>query len=349
MVSFSSRPSTDSTRAIVITSIQKPTPQVYEFLDQPGWSTIFVADLKTPAFPPPAGMDLLSVEAQRRDFGALAARLPWRHYARKNLGYIKAMRDGATVIFDTDDDNAPVAPWTPRPLDDIAAAPTHRARWINAYAYFGAEQVWPRGYPLEEIGACVAPTTMPADSSTVKVWQGLVEGDPDVDAVFRLTRPDGVRFHDRAPLVLPAGSYCPFNSQNTWWSREAFAYLYLPATVTFRFTDILRSLVAQRCFWAHGWQLGFQHVTAIQQRNAHNLLADFEDELPCYLLPAKIVRKLDALALNNDPAHNLRACYAALADEKWVGAGEIELVDAWLNALPVSAATSARHDSLATR
>ena len=315
---------------IVLTSIHPPTAQVEGLLRQPGWQTIFVADLKTPDFPIPEGLHRLSVEDQKAV--PLGAALPWNHYARKNLGYLHAMALGAARLFDTDDDNLPVEPWGPEPAGPPVLAAG--AKWINAYAHFGGGQVWPRGFPLERIGACEAPATRPAGDPTVAVWQGLVGGDPDVDAIFRLTRPDPVTFRDAPPLVLAAGSYCPFNSQNTLWSPRAFPYLYLPATVTFRFTDILRGLVAQRCFWAHGWSLGFQGATAWQERNPHDLLVDFRDELPCYLQAARVVQILDALPLGVQPAANLRACYGALAEAALVRREELPLVDLWLQALP---------------
>lgn len=318
---------------VVLTSIRRPTSQVAAFLRQSGWRTVFVADLKTPDFTSPPGLEYLSVDWQKSESDSMSLELPWRHYARKNVGYLHAIRSGAEMIFDTDDDNAPIDPWTPRPKSGYSVAAIGSNKWVNVYAHFGGDRVWPRGFPLEKIGDCAAPKTESTDDGDVMVWQGLVEGDPDVDAIFRLTRPGRVEFQTAAPIILPAGSYCPFNSQNTWWSRPAFAYLYLPATVTFRFTDILRGLVAQRCFWAHGWRMGFQRVTARQERNAHDLLADFADEMPCYLLPQRIVERLDALVLGDDPVFNLRTCYEALCENGWVKPEELNLVDRWLSAL----------------
>ena len=319
---------------VVVTSIRRPSAQVGAFLRQTGWQTTLVADLKTPRFRPPAGLAVLSVERQRRCWPRFASQLPWRHYARKNLGYLYAIKAGARCVFDTDDDNAPLEPWRPCPPGEtsvVAAVPG--SRWVNVYAHFGAKQVWPRGFPLEQIGRCGAPAVVAAGAEDVVVWQGLVEGDPDVDAIFRLTRCDPVTFQPASPLVLPSGSYCPFNSQNTWWTRLAFPYLYLPTTVTFRFTDILRSLVAQRCFWAHGWRLGFHGPTARQERNEHDLLVDFRDELPCYLETARIVSRLDALSLGQDAAENLRRCYAALVEPGWVRSAELPVLETWLTAV----------------
>lgn len=320
-------------RRIVITSIQRPTAQVHAFLKHSAWRTVFVADRKTPMFEPPDNLECLSAAEQQRCPWDIAKLLPWNHYARKNLGYLKAVHDGAGFIFDTDDDNAPIEPWTPRPPTEGLVASAGSPKWVNVYAHFGARQAWPRGYPLEHIGRCAAPATGPFNGGNVMVWQGMVDGDSDVDAIYRLTRPDPVEFHAAPALVLHAGSYCPFNSQNTLWNREAFPYLYLPATVTFRFTDILRGLVAQRCFWAHGWRLGFQQVTAHQARNPHNLMADFKDEIPCYLEASRVADLLDGLALGGNAADNLRDCYRALADRDLVAAPELPLLEAWLEAL----------------
>ena len=319
-----------------MTSIRPPTPQVEAFANQPGWETIYVADRKTPSFPSLAGLRFFSVLAQQNSGFEIAQVLPWDHYARKNLGYIQAIRQGSVCIFDTDDDNLPIEPWKPRPSSDQVLEVVSGKKWVNIYAYFSKDKTWPRGFPLEQIGCFEMSPTNPSKAGEVVVWQGLVAGDPDVDAIFRLTRPERVEFLPSPSVVLPAGSYCPFNSQNTLWEQPAFPYLYLPSTVSFRFTDILRGFVAQRCFWAHGWRLGFQAVTAIQERNPHDLLMDFQDELPCYLTASRVASILDKLELSDEATHNLRLCYEVLADDGIVQSQELTILDKWLADLHVS-------------
>ena len=41
--------------------------------------------------------------------------------------------------------------------------------------------------------------------------------------------------------------------------------MYLPTFVTFRFTDILRSYVAQPIMWNAGYRLGFTNATVTQK------------------------------------------------------------------------------------
>jgi hypothetical protein len=61
---------------------------------------------------------------------------------------------------------------------------------VNPYAYFGQPSIWPRGYPLSEIYRD-PPTEFEVVNASVSIQQGLANGDPDVDALFRLTRAKG--------------------------------------------------------------------------------------------------------------------------------------------------------------
>jgi hypothetical protein len=98
-------------------------------------------------------------------------------------------------------------------------------------------------------------------------------------------------------------------------------------------TDICRSFVAQRTAWAKGWSVLFHEPTVWQERNEHNLMRDFADEVPGYLHNAAICDALASLDLKPGVSHladNLRACYARLVERKWVGEPELELLDSWL-------------------
>ena len=98
-------------------------------------------------------------------------------------------------------------------------------------------------------------------------------------------------------------------------------------------TDIWRSFVAQRIAWANGWSILFHEATAWQERNPHDLMRDFGDELPGYLHNTHIVRELAALTiqpgLENIPA-GLRLCYGQLCDMKLIDSKELPLLEAWL-------------------
>jgi hypothetical protein len=101
-------------------------------------------------------------------------------------------------------------------------------------------------------------------------------------------------------------------------------------------TDIWRGFVAQRIAWANGWSLLFHSATVYQERNAHNLMRDFNDEISGYLNNRTIAERFEALALEpgteNIPG-NLRLCYRELEKLGLVQARELQLLDAWLSDL----------------
>ena len=133
--------------------------------------------------------------------------------------------------------------------------------------------------------------------------------------------------------MLGGGAWCPFNSQNTTWWADAFPLMYLPAHCSFRMTDIWRGFVAQRIAWENGWSILFHEPTVWQDRNEHNLMRDFEDEIPGYLLNRKIAEKLAKLHLVPGRDHmgeNLLICYRALIELGAVGPQELPLIEAWL-------------------
>jgi len=106
--------------------------------------------------------------------------------------------------------------------------------------------------------------------------------------------------------------------------------LYLPAFVKFRFTDILRGYVAQRGIWPMGLRLAFTSATVFQSRNAHNLISDFVDEIPCYTQTEGLIDLLDKAALSGNPDDDLHTLYEMLFRNGIVNAEELEVVNAWL-------------------
>ncbi|KAK0046095.1 glycosyltransferase STELLO1, partial [Biomphalaria pfeifferi] len=49
--------------------------------------------------------DFLSIERQKLLNFKITNSLPYKSYARKNLGYLYAILNGAKFIYETDDDN----------------------------------------------------------------------------------------------------------------------------------------------------------------------------------------------------------------------------------------------------
>ena len=321
-------------KAIVITSIAPPTEAVKELARMTPWQLFVVGDRKTPRDWQWRGVTYLSVTAQARMDYKIAGLLPWDHYARKMLGYLSAIASGASVLVDTDDDNIPKPDWEVLPFDGAYLTSAADQGFVNIYTWFSDQFIWPRGFPLNRIRkrqTVMKPSGLTAKSAQIGIWQGLADQDPDVDAIYRLTANTECWFKDRSPVALAAGTVCPFNSQNTAFKAPLFALLYLPAHVPFRFTDILRGLVAQPILWCAGYQLGFTRATVIQERNPHDLLKDFESEIPGYLWAEKIVEIVSgAVSSRSSLADNLLSAYETLHRRDIVAAGELDLVEAWL-------------------
>ncbi|MBU3682906.1 MAG: DUF288 domain-containing protein [Phycisphaerales bacterium] len=323
-----------SSTSIVITTIHHPTDAVRAFAALPGHRLVVVGDRKSPPGWACAGAEYLSVDDQLSRHGTFARLLPFNHYGRKMLGYVQAIEAGADVIVDTDDDNIPKEDWRFPPFDGTFDEVNAGQEYFNAYTLFTDQHIWPRGLPLDRIlRPSPAIATSPA-ACRVGVWQGLADEDPDVDAIYRLVVGEPCTFRERAPVVLAHGTLCPWNSQNTAIRRELFPLLYLPVTVTFRFTDILRSLVAQPIMAAAGFKLGFMHATVVQRRNPHDPMADFESEVPMYRHCRAAVELTRArVSPDRSVSDNLVTAYGALAEAGIVEQKELGIVEAWLDAL----------------
>lgn len=316
---------------LVITSITAPTTAVLAYAALPDWRVVLVGDRKGPRRVDDPRIEFLDLDRQGRLGLAYAAHCPENHYARKNIGYLYAIAQGAEVIAETDDDNLPLPGWGENlDFSPTAIRQATGGKFCNVYRHFTDEAVWPRGFPLREIlnpaGAAPGSETAPAE---VAVWQELADDDPDVDAIFRLTRGGRVTFRRAERFVLSPGVYCPFNSQNTFWRREAFAALFLPGRVSMRYCDILRGYVAQRLFWAQSLRLGFGPASVRQLRNAHDLMRDLADELTMYQEVEPVVTVLEALQPTGSMADQLVAAYAALAGAGLVTAAELAAAKAW--------------------
>lgn len=322
---------------LVITSIAEPTTGLRALAaaaQDSDFDFIVIGDEASPADFELDGCDFYGLARQHRlelDFERVC---PVRSYARKNIGYLLAMQRGAALIVETDDDTiAYDGFWQARERSQVVARVEERG-WVNVYRYFSDANIWPRGLPLGEARSPVpAHASLTLEEIVCPIQQGLVDDDPDVDAVYRLLLELPFRFEPGPSVALTAGAWCPFNSQNTAWWPEAFPLMYLPSYCSFRMTDIWRSFVAQRLAWANDWGVLFHEPTVSQNRNGHDLMRDFREEVPGYLENRSIceaLERLDLAAGAENLAGNMRVAYDCLVDGGWIDEKELNLLDAWL-------------------
>jgi hypothetical protein len=315
---------------VIITSIFPPTMAVKKFSQNTDWQLVVVADKKTPINWKLDNTQFISVAKQQKSNDPFIKAIPWNNYGRKMIGYLEAINGGADIIADTDDDNIPYDNWG-RNINFTGSFHTaSNLPYYNVYRYFSDKEIWPRGFPLRQIKSRKRPD-LSIKNRKVGIWQFLANGDPDVDAIYRLTCNQPVYFTKKPSVVLEQNTICPFNSQNTFTIKQFFPLLYMPAYVTIRFTDILRGLVAQPILWAAGYRLGFQTASVLQKRNTHDYLRDFLHEIPMYEHTEKVVEIGKSNAKKEKSVtQNLYAIYNELIKQKIVPQKELPLLLKWL-------------------
>lgn len=314
-------------KCVVITTINSPENNALRnFSKLKDYDLIIAGDSKSPI-----NYDLkcnyVSVDEQENNFPTFYNLIPFKHYARKNFGYLEAIKSGYELIAETDDDNYPYENWFTTPTQKMLQTVVS-PQYPNIYSYFTKSFVWPRGFPLREIAKKVENVYVKKEAQ-VLVWQGLVDGDPDVDAIHRLVFGKDINFEKNKVLVLEKDVVSAFNTQNTVWLKKAQYLMYLPFSVNFRYTDILRSFVAQFGIWALEGRLGFTSPTAVQKRNEHDLLLDFEDEVQMHLLFDTVMKTLKKCTLKGN-SNDLIVMYTALRKAGVVSSKEIIAVKEWV-------------------
>lgn len=319
-------------KTIVITSIFNPTEAVYAFSENADYQLIVVGDKKTPQNWHCNNVDYMSVQQQENSSYKLAKLLPYNHYCRKMLGYLKAIKNGTEYIVDTDDDNIPKDKWNFPKFEQKYDCTSENRGFINIYQLYTKQKIWARGLPLNLINKQFEiEKDLTAKNCKVGIWQGLADEDPDVDAIYRLTDDTPCYFDEREPVVLSKGTISPFNTQNTIIRKELFPLMYLPTFVTFRFTDILRGLVAQPIMWLYDYQLGFINATVIQKRNPHDYMKDFLSEIPMYQHCERVIELVSTSISKFDSIEtNLYNSYKSLLNENIVCEKEMITLEAWL-------------------
>jgi hypothetical protein len=337
----------------VVTTINPPSVQLRKLalLTRHAFGKTFViGDKKTPKpwYHPDIEFFSLEYQLSKGPFRNLAKALPISHYARKNLGYLYAMTEKSEWIFETDDDNLLEDSAIKIPRIEVSNLDTLLLNrgWVNVFDFLEienhnheSEKMWPRGFPLELIKTNDTSSKPIKHSKELKmttpIANGFVNGDPDVDAIFRLTRNLPIVFKNiTRELVLANDSWSPFNSQNTWWHKSVFPLLYLPVTTSFRVTDILRSYVAQSIVQKFSMGIRFYGPSAIQDRNYHSLSEDFQQEIPLYLNSIDMFEKITkSISQAANIYQALELAYKQLYLSGYVKNFELHILKIWIDSV----------------
>lgn len=323
--------------ALVITTISAPNKCLKLFANHCSKKSIdfiIVGDRKSPVDFSLKGADYLSISQQQNLDFALAKNAPLNHYSRKNIGYLKAIANKAEIVLETDDDNFPYPNFWKFKTSPLCKTQSVSCNgWINVYKLFTNQDVWARGFPLELIDSKQSASIFKTEKLFAPIHQGLADIDADVDAVYRLTGNQRIKFKKGVESAMGKNTWSPFNSQNTIWYKNVFELMYLPATCSSRLTDIWRSFVAQRICFENNWHVLFQSPTVYHKRNHHNLLKDFIEEYDGYRYNNKIMHGLQNVKLKTGEkniAANLLKCYEWFVKQKLLKKKELLLAECWI-------------------
>lgn len=318
---------------IVITSINEPTRAVVDFSKLNEVNVIVIGDKKSPIDYDCANVNFLNIGDQVNLNFSIIKHLPFNHYCRKMIGYLIALEEGADYIYDTDDDNIPSEDWYIPVSENVNKLIIGPKGFVNIYNYFTTRKIWPRGLPLNKINSTeqLEIVNIEESNDNIVIWQGLADKDPDVDAIYRFTIGEECVFEKKEPILLNSNVWSPFNSQNTIFRRDVVILMYLPATVSFRFTDILRSYVAVSILNCFNLKICFFSATVFQIRNFHDLYKDFDSEVVMYLNSEFIMLELAKIIDSNlSISENLLNAYRRLMEMGIVENSELELLNYWI-------------------
>lgn len=315
---------------IVITTIFPPSKAISEYVKL-GHHIIAIGDTRTPHSWSHKNSTFLSVEEQLKRFPKFAKQIPTKHYARKNIGYLLAIKT-ATECIETDDDNFPYS-FFPNFLPGKISVSSFSSstNFFNGYKYLlkGKGKIWSRGYPLRKIFEKEAIKKKKSIDS-YPLQQALVDRDSDFDAIYRLTDNTLVTFKKNHKFALERHTYAPINSQNTYWQKEAFLLMYLPCFVASRVTDIYRGYMAQRLLWEINRKALFLSPSVFQERNPHDYLHDFAQEIPLYLQTENLIEALESLKLTGSLENKMIQLYAALIKNGFLIEDEMPILKTWI-------------------
>jgi hypothetical protein len=274
---------------IVTTTINKPTIATLKFIDiavRDNWMFIIVGDTKTPheeyeklQSKHPSHVLYMHPDLQNELYSDISEALGWRTIQRRNVGFIHAYKKGADIMATVDDDNIPYDDWG---KNLYVNSEIDVDLWESENGYFdplsvsNRSDLWHRGYPIELIPTKNNVQYKGKVNRKVLVQADLWDGDPDIDAMCRLTKKPIVKYDDVAPYSSDQPS--PFNSQNTFLAREIIPY-YMVLPFVGRMDDIWISYMIQELFPK---SVIYNKASVYQNRNEQDLIRNLENEIIGY-------------------------------------------------------------------
>ncbi len=262
-----------------------------KFIEMGDWHIIIVGDKKTPH----GAYEQLPVtyihpDDQEKWYPELSEAIGWNCIMRRNIGFIEAYRRGADIVASVDDDNIPYPNWGQTLLvgkEVLAYNYTLDLPAFDPLSVTNHPELWHRGYPIQDVPFSRTPHLTGVENVKVQIQADLWDGDPDVDAVCRyIYNPTGLKLE--CPYIYTSDKLIPFNSQNTFLSRDVLPY-YMVLPHVGRVDDIWGGYIAQHLLETRPV---FTTPTTYQDRNDQSIKVNLSDEVFGYLNTDSFVRDI---------------------------------------------------------
>jgi hypothetical protein len=276
---------------IVTTTINPPTLATIKYSRKEDWTLIVVGDTKTPHYDyENLNCIYLSPEYQEKTYPELSETIGWKSIQRRNIGFVEAYNRGADIIATVDDDNIPYDDWG----TNVIVGETVEIDFYNTdlgvfdpLSVTEHNQVWHRGFPIDLVPYRDRVSYGGKLKRRVLVQADLWDGDPDIDAMARLSIRPIVKF-DKIQGPYGSLSISPFNSQNTFLAREVIPYYSVFPHVG-RMDDIWGGYVLQHYFPK---SVVYNKASVYQDRNVQDLVTNLEKEIIGYRYTTDLIRSL---------------------------------------------------------
>ena len=269
---------------IVTTTINSPTVATHKFIEiakRDGWKFVVVGDTKTP-HEEYEKLDCIYLhpDMQKELYPELSEIIGWKTIQRRNIGFAFAYEHRAEIVATVDDDNIPYDNWGTDLYIGKEIEVDYYSPEMDVFdplSVTNYPNLWHRGYPIDYLPYRNRVEYKGKKTIIPLIQADLWDGDPDIDAMCRLTQKPICKFNITGPFASDKQS--PFNSQNTFIARAALRY-YAVWPYVGRMDDIWGGYYTQKMIGAD--RLIYNRASVYQDRNVQDLITNLEKEIIGY-------------------------------------------------------------------
>lgn len=270
---------------IITTTINEPTKATLKFCklaQNNNWKFLIIGDTKTPHESYKELQNQYSCVLyltpldQEKLYPELSNIIGWKSIQRRNIGFVYAYKNNAKIIASIDDDNIPYDDWGQNLLVgksvEVDVYENKHTNCFDPFSVTNHKDLWHRGYPIEYLETKNSINLIGKQYIDVLVQADFWDGDPDIDAICRLTKKPLIKFNKFDSFTT--FNNAPFNTQNTFFHRSVFPHFSVWPGVG-RMDDIWASYYLRQKFSKN---IVYCASSVYQERNPQDLVKNLENE-----------------------------------------------------------------------